>query len=182
MREGFDFYRIKTEWTSEREGGALAKVKTEELVYASSYTEAEKVAYVIAENQNRTQFGSINIEIVKTKINELVYNDVLAQDGELTSGLVCNFFEEGEDTGVGLYCVKVMFIDVDEKTGKEKRTNDNIYVPAVSNVEAAQFVRAYLTKVGEQREFIVRDTKFDRAEAILWPTDVHQEKTRLIGA
>lgn len=179
---GLDFYRIKTEWTSEREGGGLAKTKTEELVYASSYTEAEKVAYSIAENQNRTQFGSINIEIIKTKINELVYNDVLTQDTELTAGLICNFFEEEEDTGVGLYCVKVMFIEVDEKTGKEKRSNENIYVPAISNIEAAHYVRNYLKKMGEVREFIVRDTKFDKAEAILWPANVHQEKIRAIGA
>ena len=67
---GFDFYRIKTEWVSERDGGNLAKVKTEELVYVSSYTEAEKVAYAIAESENRTQFGSINIEIIKTKITD----------------------------------------------------------------------------------------------------------------
>jgi len=179
---GFDFYRIKTEWVSERDGGNLAKVKTEELVYVSSYTEAEKVAYAIAESENRTQFGSINIEIIKTKITELVYSDVLAQDTDMTSGLICNFFEEDEDTGVGLYCVKVMFIEVDEKTGKEKRSNENIYVPAISNIEAAQYVREYLKKVGEMREFIVRDTKFDKAAAILWPAEVHQEKTRLIGA
>ena len=56
-----------------------------------------------------------------------MYSDVLAQDTDMTAGLICNFFEEDEDTGVGLYCVKVMFIEVDEKTGKEKRSNENIY-------------------------------------------------------
>ena len=45
-----DFYRIKTEWTRERENGELAKVKTEELVMVISYTEAEKVAYSIVED------------------------------------------------------------------------------------------------------------------------------------
>ena len=102
MENGFDYYRIKTEWISEREGGALAKVKTEELVYASSYTEAEKVAYALAEDENRTQFGSISIDITKTKITELVYNDTLEQSADLVSGLICNYFSEGEDTGVGL--------------------------------------------------------------------------------
>ena len=182
MQTGFDFYRIKTDWTSEREGGMLTKVKTEELVYASSYTEAEKVAYAIAEDQNRTQFGSISIEIIKTKIAELVYNDTLAQDESLISGLVCNYFEEDEDSGVGLYCVRVMFINVDEKTGKEKRSNENIFMPATSNVAAVQLVHDHLKKVGEVRDFIVRDSKFDKAEAILWPIDVHKEKTQPIGA
>lgn len=180
--KGFDFYRIKTEWVSELNGGELAKVKTEELAYVSSYTEAEKVAMALLESQGRNQFGNTNIEIIKTKIGELVYTDVLKQDTELTLGLICNFFEDAEDTGVGLYCVKVMFIEVDEKTGKEKRSNDNIYVPAISNAEATKFVRTYLKTVGESRDFIVRDTKFDKAEAILWPVEVHQEKTRLIGA
>ena len=182
MKEGFDFYRIKTEWVSEKEGGNLTKIKTEELVYAANYTEAEKVAYAIAESQNRAQFGCFSIEIIKTKINELVYNDVLVQDEMLISGLVCNFFQEDEDSGVGLYCVKVMFISEDEKTGKEKRTNENIYIPAASNIEAAQSVRKHLKAVGETREFVIRDTRFDRAASILWPLDIHQSKTAPIGA
>lgn len=174
MKQGFDYYRIKTEWLSEQKGGSMAKTKTEELVWASSYTEAEEVAYALCENQDRTQFGSVNIEVIKTKISELLWNNVLQQDEKLVHSLICNFFEEEEETGVGLYCVKVMFIDVDDKSGKEKRTNENIYVPAVSNIEAAQFVRTYLHHVGETREFIIRDTKFDKAEAVLWPADIHQ--------
>ena len=181
MKDGFDFYRIKTEWVSEKEDGNLSKVKTEELVYACSYTEAEKVAYAIAEDQSRTNFGNITIEIIKTKISELVYNDTLKQDTALVSGLICNYFEEGEDTGVGLYCVKVMFIGIDEKTGKEKRSNENIHMPATSNVNAVQLVVAHLNKVGETREFIVRDTKFDKAEAILWPVEIHQQKIQSIA-
>lgn len=182
MKENFDFYRIKTEWTAEKEDGNLSKIKTEELVYVSSYTDAERVAYAIAENQNRWRFGDVNIDIQKTKINELVYNDVLAQDNNLTMGLVCNFFQESEDTGVGLYCIKVMFISEDEKTGKEKRTNENIYIPASSNIEAAQFLRKHLKNAGETREYVIRDTKFDRAEAILWPVEIHENKTRqLLG-
>ena len=180
MENGFDYYRIKTEWISEREGGALAKVKTEELVYASSYTEAEKVAYALAEDENRTQFGSISIDITKTKITELVYNDTLEQSADLVSGLICNYFSEGEDTGVGLYCVKVMYIELDEKSGKERRSNENIYMPATSNVEAVQLVYDYLKRVGEMRSYVVRDAKFDKAEAILWPPHIHKEKTQPI--
>lgn len=41
MNEGFDYFRIKMAWNAEQEDGSLAKVKTEDLVYASSYTEAE---------------------------------------------------------------------------------------------------------------------------------------------
>lgn len=175
MKEGFNYYRIKTEWTSEKEGGDLAKIKTEELVLATSYTEAEKVAYEMSKDQNRSQFGDVSMDIVKTKITELLYNDNLRQDDNTICGLICNYFEEKEDTGVGLYAVKVMYIVIDEKTEKEKREHETIYAPASSNTDAANFVEAYLRNV-ETRDFIIRDTKFDKAEAILWPTDVHQNK------
>lgn len=176
MKEGFDYYRIKTEWISEKEGGNLAKTKTEELVLATSYSEAEKVALEIAEDQNRSQYGDFAIEIVKTKIAELLYNDNLSQDDNTISGLICNYFEEKENSGVGLYAVKVLYFETDEKTGNDKRSNETIYTPASSNTDAANFVEAYLKQCGEMRDFIIRDTKFDKAEAILWPSDVHQNK------
>ena len=54
----FNYYRIKTDWLAEQEDGKLQKTKTEELVFASSYTEAEKVAYALAEKYERAKFGS----------------------------------------------------------------------------------------------------------------------------
>lgn len=179
MKEGFDYYRIKTEWTAEKEDGSLMKTKTEELVLAASYTEAEKVAYLIAEDQNRMQYSSsINVEIVKTKITEMLYNSTLSHDNELIAGLVCNYFEEGADTGVGFYAVKVMYIELDEKTGKSKRANETIYTPAISNTDAANFVKQFL-KENETRDFVIRDTKFDKAETILWPAAVQEEKNKV---
>jgi hypothetical protein len=179
MENRFDFYRIKTEWVAERNNGDLAKTKTEELVYASSYTEAEKVAYALAKNQSRMQFNSsVSLEISKTKIDEILFNSTLCTDSDLIAGLIHNYFEEGDDTGVGLYAVKVMYIELDEKTGKEKRSNDTIYTPATSNTNAANCVEQYL-KQCETRGFIIRDSKFDKAEAILWSPDIHQEKIKL---
>jgi hypothetical protein len=178
MRDNFDYYRVKTEWTAENKEGGLVKSKTEELVYASSYTEAEKAAYALAESQGRGRFSDIGIEIVKTKITELLYGETLAQEDGLVAGLVVNYFEEADDTGTGLYAVKLMYISIDEKSGKEKRTNETIHVPASSNAEAARFVQGYLKAIGETRDFIVRDTKFDKAEAILWPADTHQSKVK----
>ena len=182
MKEGFNFFRIKMEWTSEKEDGALVKTKTEELVLASNYTEAEKVAYAIAEDQNRMKFSSsISMDIVKTKISELLYNDALVHDETLVEGLVHNYFEESDDTGVGLYAVKVMYIEVDEKTGREKYPVETIYTPAVSNIDAADFVKSYL-KHNEIREFVIRDTKFDKAEAILWPVDIQETQANKFEA
>lgn len=171
---GLNFYRIKTEWIAEGEKGALERTKTEELVYATSYTEAETVAYAIAEDQNRSKFGSFSIEIIKTKIEDVLFNDILAQDDKPLNGLICNFFEEGEESGVGLYAVKVIFFVQDEKTGKVKKTNQTYFVPATSNSDATMRIDRYLG--GTMSEYVIRDTKFDRAAAIYWPVDVHQNK------
>lgn len=175
--EGFNYYRIKTVWRGETEDGSLAKFKTEELVYATSYSEAEKIAYALIEQENRAHFSTPTIEIIKTKIEELVFNDILKTDGTLACGLTNCFFEETDDTGVGLYGVKVMFIVVDEKSGKEKRTHSIIYVPAYSNAEASARVNDYLKQSTDRGDFVVRDAKFDQTSAILWPTDYYQQIT-----
>lgn len=175
--EKLNFYRIKTSWVAEKADGNLTKVKTEELVHAVNYTDAEKVAYAIVQDQNRTKFGDIEIEILKTKIEDLAYDNVLLQDENLVEGLVYNYFAEPDDSGVGLYAVKVMFIEIDERSGKEKRTNSTIYIPAVSNANAVDSLHLYLKKCGEMREYVVRDVKYDKAEAILWSVDVHKAKT-----
>lgn len=179
--EGFNFYRIKTDWTAEKEDGGLAKVKTEELVYAPTYSEAEKVAYALIEKYDRTHFGSVSYEIVKTKISEMLYNTILQTDNTLTAGLITNYFEESDVTGVGMYQVKVYYTEVDEKTGKEKHSTETIFTPAKSNADATSYVLAYLKKVGETRDYVVRDTRFDKAEAILWPTDVYNEQVNKVA-
>lgn len=122
----FDFYRLKSEFVKEDEKGVLSKTKSEELIMATSYTEAEKVAYEIAEDQERTRFGSLGIEIIKTKINDVLFNDVLCQDDNVVCGMICNFFEESEDSGVGLYSVKVLFLTVDEKNRKDQKEQSDI--------------------------------------------------------
>lgn len=174
--DGLDFFRIKTEWTKEGETGALAKVKTEELAMVTNYTEAEKVAYAIAEDQQRAHYGSINIEIVKTKITDVAFNDILAQEDTTTCGLICNYFEESEDSGSGLYMVKVVILTLDEKTGKTKRTPQTIFVPATSNADATKRAEEAMRRTG--CEFVIRDTRFDKAEAIYWPASIHELKTR----
>lgn len=171
-----NFYRIKTEWTAEQEDKSLKKTKTEELVYASSYTDAEKTAYAIIEKENRTKFGQVSFEITKTKISELLWNPTLVLDETPVNGLVMDFFTESESSGVGMYQVRVLFTELDEKTAKEKRRTESIFIPAKSNSDAANGVLAYLKNIGERRDYVVRDTKFDRAEAILWPLEVHNSK------
>lgn len=173
MNTGFNYYRIKMMWKGELEDGSLEKIKTEDLVYASSYTEAEKMAYAIIEDQNREKHEPIySLEIIKTKIGDMLCNDTLDHDDRLIGGMVYNFFPTIEN-GEGFYGVKVLIITVDEKTAKEKKTYETIYTPAQNNTEAAQRVLKYLGGA----DAIVRDVKFDKAESILWPTDIFKSKS-----
>ncbi len=170
--KGFNYYRIKMEWLSEKEDKSLAKTKTEELVFASSYSEAESVAYALIERNERARFGSVNFEIIKTKISELLYSNALEEDETTLKGLITSYFAESDTSGVGMYRVRVLYITIDEKTGKEKRSTENIFTPAMSNTDAASIVLNYLQRVGETRDYVVRDTSYDKAEAILWPVEV----------
>lgn len=167
------YFRVKTECTVELPNGALAKKKIEELVLAANYTEAETITHALVSALNRAQFGSVSYEIVKTKISDVLYNDILAQE-ETVQGFCCNYFEEDENSGVGLYVVKVMFITIDEKTAKEKKSIEDFYVPALSNADANDKISNYLGKT--MSDFVIRDAKFDKAEAIYWPLDVHNNK------
>ena len=120
VNTGFNYYRIKMMWKGELEDGSLEKIKTEDLVYASSYTEAENMAYAIIEDQNREKHEPIySLEIIKTKIGDMLCNDTLDHDDRLVGNMVYNFFPTIEN-GEGFYGVKVLIITVDEKTAKEK--------------------------------------------------------------
>lgn len=171
--KALSYFRVKTECTVELPNGALAKKKIEELILATSYTETEMLVNEIISSLNRTKFGSVNYEIIKTKISDVLFNDTLAQE-ESVKDFCCNFFEEDESTGVGLYMVKVMFLTIDEKSGKEKKTVEDYYVPALSNADATEKINKHLGKT--MSDFVIRDTKFDKAEAIYWPLDVHKNK------
>lgn len=167
-----NFYRLKTDWIKELADGSLSKVKTEELILAESYSEVEKMAYAIAEDQQRTQHGPISYEIVKTKISDILYNDVLVSENTI-EGKVENYFEQSDDNGAGLYSVKVVTFILDEK-GNEKKQTDTYYVPAFSNNDAYQAICDYM--VGSTSDYVIRDIKFDKAEAIFWDEETHKSK------
>lgn len=172
MKQPLDYFRIKMTWVEEKEDGALKKVKTEDLVYATSYTEAEKIAYAIIEDQQRDRHEDVTYEIIKTKISEMLYNDNLVHDEELVGGMVYNYLDPSADDNIGIYAVKVMLLFADEKTGEDKQSYETIYTPASSNTDAADRITKHLDTL----DFVIRDTKFDKAESILWPVDVYKTK------
>lgn len=176
MNTGFNYYRIKMQWKGELEDGSLEKLKTEDLVYASSYTEAEKMAYALIEDQNRTKHDPIiSMEIIKTKIEDVLFNNTLDHDQDLVGGMVYNFFPT-VDNGEGFYAVKVAIPVIDEKTAKEKISHATVFTPAIDNSDAAARVIKYMAP----QDIIVRNVTFDKAESILWPTEIFQSKSTSI--
>lgn len=173
MDKGFNYYRIKMQWKGLMDNGALEKIKTEDLVYASSYSEAEKMAYAIIEDQNRTQYeGVYSMEIIKTKIEEMLYNNTLDHDNNLIGGMVYNYFPSIEN-GEGFYEVKAESIVIDERTAKESKRTEVIYTPAVNNFDAATRVLDYL----KGQDAVIRKVTFDKAESVLWPINVFNDKS-----
>ncbi len=175
-KTALSYYRIKTECVMEAPNGSLMRKKIEELALASCYTEAETLAHSLISTLGRAQFGDVQYEIIKTKIADVLYNDVLAQD-EKIGDFCCNYFQEDETSGVGLYSVKVIFIAIDEKTAKEKQSTEVFYVPALSNADATNRINEHL-KVSNTSDFVIRDAKFDKVEAIYWPIKTQKKKTR----
>ena len=170
MSKDFNYFRIKMAYKGTNDLGAIVPIKSEDLVMATCYTEAEQNAY---------KFGDVDIYIVRTKISEFDYNDTFATDTELICGLISYFFEESEDTEVGLYQVSLVYYDVDEKTGKTRSSNSTIYVPAYSSSEAIENIRTYLKRAGETREYTIRNVKYDKAQSVMVTPETHQNNIRV---
>lgn len=166
MNKGFSYFRVKTSYKGENTMGAIENIKSEDLVMAANYTEAEKLAYMLLEDLN-TYNDDAEIEIVKTKISEIIFNDTFAVEKEWRRGLNQYYFEESEDTEVGLYQVSVVFTIIDEKTGKQKNETETIYTPAYSSSKAIINVHEYLKEVGETRDYIIRNVKYDKAQSVI---------------
>lgn len=172
MSKGFDFYRIKMAFRAEAENGAIVPVKTEDLVMATCYAEAESIAYNLMDGKD--QFGDVTYEIIKTKIINVLYNDTFKTDENMVCGLISYYFEEPEDTEVGLYAVSAVLSFMDEKTGKIKPQKETIYIPACSPNQAISNASKYLEEVYYSAEnFTIRNVKYDNAQSVLVTKEVH---------
>lgn len=175
MKNGFNYYRIKMQWKAEQQDGSIDKVKTEDLVYSTSYSEAEAIAYAIIQDQSRDKHDDImSFEIIKTKIDDMLFSNALDNDGALVGGMIYNFFPSVEN-GEGFYSVRTMTTVLDERTAKEKKTYSTIYTPADNYTDAGDRVLKYMKTAGAG-DVVIRDVKFDQAQSILWPIDTYQQK------
>lgn len=177
MNKGFDFYRIKMAYKAEADNGAIVPVKTEDLVMATCYTEAESIAYKLMED--KTQFGDVSYEITKTKISEVLYNDTFQTDENLICGLISYYFEEPEDTEVGLYAVSAIINFIDEKTGKNKPQKETFYVPATTPQNAIKAVTTLIDdSYSTADSYTIRNVKYDKAQSVMVTPETHQANLR----
>lgn len=161
-------FRITTTWLRENPTtGAAEKYKTDELVEAQSFSEAETVGFAITEQEQRFKLGDVDINIKRIdNISEILHNPrVLVTSDELLQGLTYSYLEGEEDSGEGLYTVKAIFTETTEN-GKEKKIPETFLVPASSNGEATRIVTDHIAK-RDMRNFVIRDAKFDKASALL---------------
>ncbi len=173
MDKEFDFYRIKMAYRDEADNGAIVPVKTEDLVMATCYTEAEKIAYKLMEGKDL--FGDVSYEIVKTKISSVIYNDTFQTDHNLICGLISYYFEEPEDTEVGLYAVSAIINFLDEKSGKLKPQKETIYLPADSPRQAIANATAYIDSTFMDADsYTIRNVKYDKAQSVMVTPEVHK--------
>ncbi|MCM1291090.1 MAG: DUF4494 domain-containing protein [Prevotella sp.] len=106
------WFECKVRYDKLQENGTSKKVNEPYLVDAISFTEAEKR---IIEEITPFMSGEYSVSAVKkTKISEIFFNE----------------------RGDKYYMVKVAFITVDEKSGKEKKSNSFILVQANSVADA----------------------------------------------
>ena len=166
-----NFFRLKTNWVCEDEEGNLVKTKTEELVEADTYTEAETIECTINTKMGREKIEPATYEIVKAKIDNMLYNSILSKNDDMTCKHIETFFDEKEETGMGMYSVKACFFETDEK-GKEKKRIESYHVPAHSNTDATMHVKSYVEwKYTFSPSFVIKEVKFDKAEAVYWTED-----------
>lgn len=104
MSKDFNYFRIKMAYKGANDLGAIVPIKSEDLVMATCYTEAEQIAYKLAEGKD--EFGDVDVEIVRTKISEVAYNDTFATDTELICGLISYFLKKVKIQKLG--CIKYL--------------------------------------------------------------------------
>lgn len=70
MSKDFKYFRIKMSYQGTDATGAIVPIKTEDIVMAVCYSDAEAIAYKLAEGKN--EYGEVDIEIVKPKSQKLL--------------------------------------------------------------------------------------------------------------
>lgn len=160
--ENSRIFRIKFTYCDEGErGGSLIKVKSEALAQCVNYTDAEALSCKIIAEEMMDRFGSVDVEIIKTKVfrEDIFVNDIL----DKSEMPMCGLAEYRVDTDrCGLYSVDVKVLgNPDEKTKSFKMT---YIVPATNVSNATTCVKS--TLIDLTQEYVIQCVKLDSATSI----------------
>lgn len=70
MSKDFNYFRIKMAYKGTNDLGAIVPIKSEDLVMATCYTEAEQIAYKLTEGKD--EFGDVDVELSAPKFQKLL--------------------------------------------------------------------------------------------------------------
>ena len=148
------WFSVRVVYDTENEKGRLVKQKEVYLIDALSFTEAE--ARVIGEV---TPYAKSGLRVTAMKIEDIaeIFNDDI-QDGKW-------------------YRVKVMYITIDEKTGKEKKESHSYMVIGHSTEDASQ--RLHVRMKGTMVDYeihTVSETQF--MDVFFYSMDGESDETR----
>ena len=148
------WFSVRVVYDTENEKGMLVKQKEVYLIDALSFTEAE--ARVIGEV---TPYAKSGLRVTAMKIEDIaeIFNDDI-QDGKW-------------------YRVKVMYITIDEKTGKQKKESHSFLVIGHSTEDASQ--RLHVRMKGTMVDYeihTVSETQF--MDVFFYSMDKETDETR----
>lgn len=167
-----NIYRLKFAYKGVDDDGAVKLVKTEHLAECMSYTEAEKVAYAIADREGMDRFDDYVYEIIKTKLStgQIVDNGTLEHSQTLVCGLTEHFFRGDYD---GMFLIKAKSECVDEK-GKMKGVVDEYLVCDKAIVNAINCIKQHLQSIAPASTTTILSSKLDAADRLFVSSPITQ--------
>lgn len=167
-----NIYRLKFAYKGVEDDGSVKLFKVECLAECTSYTEAEKVAYAIADRENMSRFDDYTYEIIKTKLTtgQIVDNGTLEHSQTLVCGLTEHFFRGDYD---GMFLIKAKSECVDEK-GKTKGVTDEYLVCDKTIVSAINCIKQHLQSIAPASTTTVLSSKLDMADKLLVSSPITQ--------
>lgn len=167
-------FRLKFAYKGEKDNGKIVKKKLEVLAMCVNYTDAEKLAVLLAKNNGMDTFETHEYEIVLTKLSlsNILVNNTLENDGTKVNDLVELFFSGAQD---GLFLIKAKFF---AKSDDDKDTTEDYLVPGATINEAVTYLKKYLINgCGNMpNDFTISSSKIDNAENLYLTESVYNNK------
>lgn len=156
---GSTLFKIKFAFKETDENGKEVKNKLEVIAQCENYTDAEKLAYALAEDYEMAKIEPFSYEIVKLKftVHDVIYTDAISYQKEvITHGFIQSYFE---DETSNIYVINIVIYG--EKGVKVKRT---YCVPAADAASAINYLKNDMASHGYAKDdYNIVSAKMDNA-------------------